>query len=450
MRLEMLNSLSRRLTLRSVPSVEEAINVFKDSGLSYEVIGRGWCGDPIYMFRAGEGSRRILLVGMVDPDEPVGLLALRSLVTEVFDQEPSSLSRCAWFIVPVADPCGARLNEGWFRDLYDIKLYILERFKVKAVEWRLPGSCGDYMFNEPTPEALAVKRAIDIAGPDAVIPLHNNDFSGLYFFLSRNVPELISNLKNAARKLGIPIHRGEPEAPYLEVFEEGFYREPTICDEYRNCVEHAPNPKACLEGLGETIYGYAKKANPNVFSITCETPYIYSRVLENNTPSGNSLRDAYLRMIDTVEPIAEYVEHVARKLIPQVSTECPYLWEAEEYLLGWRSKLESLRRRVMKDKLYCREASKAEEFDITVVKGLWNTLLKLGIALRLLSRCGEGIPSINIDEVITELTNMFENLNTKLHQHPIEHIPLEKQVLMQLHTILLTTESFLMSNTSRT
>ncbi len=428
------------LAFRCVPKVGEVLEVFESYGLKSNVLGYGRCGDPIHMFRIGVGPRKILLIGFVDPDEPVGALALETLVTKVFDLEPNLLEEYAWYLIPVADPCGAKLNEEWFQDPYNARLYILERFKVKVVDWKLPGSCNGYVFNESTPEALAVKKAIDMVRPDIVVPLHNNDFSGLYFFLSKNIPELISALKRAANVLGIPMHRGEPEASYLEVFEKGFYREPTMCDEYCNCVEHSLDPRACIEGLGETIYGYAKRVNPNVFSIVCESPYIYSRVLEDSTPSGTRIRDLYLDMISSIAPTASYVESVVRKLIPHVDKDCPYLWEAEEYLLGWSSRLESLKRRVTVDERYEREASRAGEFDITVVRGLWSTLLRLGVALRLLKKCSVDAPRTIIENAVAKLINVFEDLYAELQHHYVEYIPLEKQVAIQLYTILLAIE----------
>ena len=431
--LEELKALLRRLALEKVPRVEELVDSFMRSGLSYEVLGNGWCGEHIYMFRGGRGAKKLLLIGFVDPDEPIGALALQVLATHVFNLEPSLLDKYTWYIIPIADPCGAKLNENWFRNPYNLKLYILERFKLKVVDWKLPGSCNSYVFDEPTPEALAVKRAVDKAVPDLVAPLHNNDFSGLYFFLSKSIPGLIRDLKSFAYELGIPVHRGEPEASYLKVFEEGFYHEPTLCDEYRRCVEYSPDPEACIEGLGETVYGYARSVNSRVFSIVCETPYIYSRVLEDTSPSGNRLRDLYLDMIGSVAPIASYVKSVVEKILPHVDKRCPYLWEAEEYIAGWSTRLEALKRRVVMDRRYEREASRAEEFDILVVKGLWNPLLRLGVALRLLSRCEVDTPSTDTGELL----EVFEKLYAELQRYPIEYLPLEKQVVMQLYTVLL-------------
>ncbi len=100
---------------------------------------------------------------------------------------------------------------------------------------------------------------------------------------------------------------------------------------------------------------------------------------------------------------ADFVESMVKRFIPYVDRKCPYLWEAEEYLLSWSSRLESLKRRVTVDKRYEKEASRAEEFDIVVVRGLWNTLLKLGIALRLLNRCGKSDPGMDVREVIENL-----------------------------------------------
>ena len=430
----MLRFLPRYLVLRSVLKVEEAVDMFKSSGLSHEVVGHGWCSDSIYMFKAGKGSKKILLIGMVDPDEPVGVLALQILISKVFDEEPNLPDKYTWYLILVADPCGAKLNEGWFREPYNTRLYLLERFKV--IDWKLPGSCNDYVFDEPTPEALAVKKAIDIVKPDLIVPLHNNDFSGLYFFLSKYIPELVRELKTAAKELGVPLHRGRPEASYLEVFEDEFYREPLMCDEYHNCIKYSPKPKACIEGLGETIYGYARRVNPSVFSIVCESPYIYSIVLEDPTPSGSKLRDLYLNLINMIEPVASYVESLVRKLIPYMDKDRPYLWEVEEYVIDWTSGLKSLEKRITTSKEYRREASRAEEFDIMVVQGIWNTLMKLGIALRFLNKCSRRNSNVDIRKTSTDLINIFEELYIRLHRYPIEYVPLEKQVTMQLYTIL--------------
>ena len=133
------------------------------------------------MFKIGKGVKKILLISFVASDEPIGILTLQALVDKLLNNEQELLSNYTWYFIPVADPCYAKLNEGWFKDIYNIKSYILERFKV--IEWKLPDSCGDYTFSHLTLKALAVKKAIDMVKPDLIVPLHNNDFSGLYFFL---------------------------------------------------------------------------------------------------------------------------------------------------------------------------------------------------------------------------------------------------------------------------
>lgn len=145
------------------------------------------------------------------------------------------------------------------------------------------------------------------------------------------------------------------------------------------------------------------------------------------------MRDLYLDMIGSVAPIASYVKSVVEKILPHVDKRCPYLWEAEEYIAGWSTRLEALKRRVVMDRRYEREASRAEEFDILVVKGLWNPLLRLGVALRLLSRCEVDTPSTDTGELL----EVFEKLYAELQRYPIEYLPLEKQVVMQLYTVLL-------------
>ena len=443
-KLEPLKHLSSHRVFTYIPSVEEFEELFEALGFESKVVGYGRCGHPIRMYRAGHGPKRLVLVGFVDPDEPVGTLAMLVLARDVLSAEPKLLNDYTWYLVPIADPCGAKLNEPWFRDPYNTRLYLIERFKIKVIDWKLPGSCNDYVFNEPTPEALAVKSVVDEVRPDFVAALHNNDFSGLYIYLSERIPKLIEKLKLVAKMLGMPLHRGLPEASYLEVYDDGFYREPTLCDEYRNCLAHSEDPRRCIEGLGETVYGYAKRLNSRVLSITCETPYIYGEVLEDVTPCGARLRELYLEMINAVKPVAMRVESIVRKFLGNADAECPYLAEVKEYVLGWSERLESLERRIATDEHYDREASRAEEFDAIVVRGIWNTLLKIGIAMRFISRCV--VSDDTRSGVLDELSTIFEELYEELRRHRVNHVPLEKQVAMQLYSVLLSIEYLRLEN----
>ena len=79
-------------------------------------------------------------------------------------------------------------------------------------------------------------------------------------------------------------------------------------------------------------------------------------------------------------------------------------------------------------KEYERESSKAKEFDVVVVKGIWSTLLKIGIALRLLSKCSKKCLNVNINEAAEDLTSTFEELYSKLTHYDIRYVPLKNQV----------------------
>ncbi|RLG77429.1 MAG: hypothetical protein DRO12_02280 [Thermoprotei archaeon] len=418
-----------------LPPVEKVIKFFSEYGLTLTPVGYGWCGEPIYVARLGSGARSVLLTALVDPDEPVGLLTLQFLVTEVIDRQPELLKRFTWYLVPAADPCGAKLNENWFSRPYDLRLYILERFKVKVVEWYMPGSCGDYIFKNPTPEALAFKRVIDLVKPDFLALLHSNDFKGVRFFLSKRIPQLMYKLKSLVKMLNLQLHRGDDEAHNLEVYEDGFYRMPTLCDVHLTCLEGY----GLCKGVGETIYGYSRHVNPKIFALSCETPFVYSRLLEDAAPSGEKLRGLYMKVVEDSYPIACKAEQFLRLFAKEVKGSCPHLWEAIEYIEEWTAELRRLKTLIARSDDYSREATKAEEFSVLVVKGMWDTLLKLGILMRIARRCRFSTDLAR--KIEEELDAIFEERYSELTTYPIEYIPLEKQVLMQLRSIMLSVET---------
>ena len=59
---------------------------------------------------------------------------------------------------------------------------------------------------------------IDEIKPTFIYSLHNAGFGGAYWYISKEVREVFDDFIKAANKQNIPVHYGEPEAPYCEEF----------------------------------------------------------------------------------------------------------------------------------------------------------------------------------------------------------------------------------------
>src|SRR5262249_45200851 len=89
------------------------------------------------------GRRPVLLLGVPHPNEPIGTLTIDFLTRLLCeDDELRYRLDVTVFAVPVADPDGLVLNEGWFKGAFSPLRYALEFYRPphrEQVEWSFPG-----------------------------------------------------------------------------------------------------------------------------------------------------------------------------------------------------------------------------------------------------------------------------------------------------------------------
>src|SRR5262249_33437750 len=147
-----------------------------------------------------------------------GLLAERQEIRDALDWTFS--------IIKVADPDGLRLNHGWMKNPFTLLGYALDYYRSpphEQVEWGFPIQYKTLRFDASPPETRAVRAAIEKVRPDLLYSLHNASFCGVYFYASRKLDDLFSGLTSSIRRQDLPIHRGEPEVPYIEPYSDGMY-----------------------------------------------------------------------------------------------------------------------------------------------------------------------------------------------------------------------------------
>src|SRR5206468_11216297 len=95
-----------------------------------ETIGTTAEGRPIDLLTVGHGRRPALLVGVPHPNEPIGTLTLQFLCRLLCeDAELRARLDTTLYAIPVADPDGFVLNEGWFKGAFWPLRYALDVYR---------------------------------------------------------------------------------------------------------------------------------------------------------------------------------------------------------------------------------------------------------------------------------------------------------------------------------
>ncbi|GAB2774879.1 M14 family zinc carboxypeptidase [Amycolatopsis magusensis] len=196
------------------------------------VLGRSKLGDPIHHVRVGGGPRQVVVIGSPHPNEPIGLLTIRQLLCELAqDTELREALGATWHFVPCADPDGTRLNEGWF-DGPLTRDHVARNFyrppSNEQVEWTFPVEWRGQRIGTPIPETRALMKLIDATRPQLIASLHNADFGGGFFYVSGGDAEYYAALTALLDDAGIPLDRGEPDAPGARALAPAVFEMPSF------------------------------------------------------------------------------------------------------------------------------------------------------------------------------------------------------------------------------
>lgn len=145
--------------------------------------------NPVFgeVVRHGTGKGGVLCVGWPHPDEPVGELACRLLLSWLEQDRLGDLARVPWTFVPCADPRGAAANRAWFA-AGDLHSWLTGHQRPSAHEdgddaHALHGDAAILPRASP-PRARAMARLIREAEPALVALLHTHPCSDAYTYVS--------------------------------------------------------------------------------------------------------------------------------------------------------------------------------------------------------------------------------------------------------------------------
>lgn len=278
--------------------------------LSVRRVGTSRRGEPLPLYTIGDGALSVLIVGGVHPNEPIGSWTVLHLVEQLLGDDALRTGMDAtWSIIPCVDPDGMRLNEGWFAAPEDRARYFREFYRPapdEQVEWTFPFHYKDAYFDAMLPETQALARAIDATRPDVYVALHNSEAGGVYYYLSRPMPELYDLLHAVPRALGLPLDQGEPEAAHFDVLAPAVFAMGRLEDSYDFVEALGLDPYPAGSG-GNASSAYAEKYG--TLSVIAELPYWGDAASADTTPTDDTyaavLRAAGARLVTAGERLQD-------------------------------------------------------------------------------------------------------------------------------------------------
>jgi hypothetical protein len=254
-------------------------------------IGTSRDGEPLWSLTIRGGEEQVLVVGGVHPNEPIGGLSALHLARSLVEDDGLRLEwGCTWHVVTCIDPDGTRLNEPWFEPPLTMAKYGRSFYRPatdEQVEWSFPFAHKKTEFDRVMPETEALRGLIDETRPIMLCSLHNGEYGGVFYYLSRTSPRLNEQLTTLPSRFGLPLHTGEGEAPFIERLAPAVFRAFTAEQEYDYLESLGLDPTE--RAGGESSYAYAKRYGTAY--LATEVPYWANADADDHTPLDVSYSD---------------------------------------------------------------------------------------------------------------------------------------------------------------
>ncbi|QRV14986.1 peptidase M14 [Haloterrigena salifodinae] len=414
--------------------------------LEYDEHGESANGETLWTVTVGDGDRSALLFGAPHPNEPIGSMTIDFLLHELATNDELRASLDYEFVcLPVADPDGVRLNEGWFDGPFTLSNYAQNFYRTppdEQVEATFPVEREGYAFDDPAPGTQVLMDLIETRRPEFIYSFHNAAFGGCYYYLSEPLEPLYDALSSLPGEYDVPLHRGEPEWFAMEAFDDVVYRLPTFADQFDDVQDQDDvDPEAAL--LGGNAYDYATRFNEDVVELVVELPYFHDPQIQDRTElertRADVIQDGVRKRQTLLEAMRDRADAVAEHL-----PETPMAREATGAIRYFENELES--------KLEWAEAAAETDDPATVAQRVdehflrqYHLLTYLGMLVRSIDRAAmsadEGARETLAETKAALEDVFFERLEDIRTQLDYETIPIWKLVAIQARVGLLCLDS---------
>ena len=447
---EILNQIPNYKEFMTVAELDESSRNLAQSHdhVDLKEIGKSRGGKTINCLKIGEGKENALLFAFPHPNEPIGSMTLEFLSWFLAkNPEFTKNTGYTWYLVKAIDIDGAILNEGWFKGEFNPLKYSKNYYRpapYEQVEWSFPINYKKLKFETPAPETQALMNLIQEVRPKFMYSLHNSGFGGVYFYISYGIGTLYDDFVNFVKREHLPLHLGEPEAPYIKKLHDGIFQMFGIQEQYDYLIDKGiENPTEFIKN-GTSSYDYLKSiASAENFTIVCEMPYFYHSSIGDTSLTDFERRDLRLQSLEYKKNIFMHAKKIYRHIKKFCNKSTRMFAAVEEYIRLTRPGLELEINVTKTSPLYDGKATVSQAFDLNVA-GRYYSLLTISMVVRL---CDEAI-SIHpekkkeIKKIKNDLEKWIEQkIRDLLDNMKFEVIPIQKLVRVQIGSALITLEN---------
>lgn len=310
-------------------------------------IGTSRLGEPLQVLTVGRGTHQAVIFAGVHPNEPIGGATALHLARTLVDNEELRLRLdYTWHIVGCIDPDGMRLNEGWFAGPFDRRTLGRHFYRPpfdEQVAWTFPLAYQRLYFDQVLPETMALMRLFDETRPAFICGLHNAELGGAYYFLSEEAPALYPALHAIPRHLGVPLHAGEPELPFLPRYDLAVFGDIKVEDQYDYAEGLGLDPTTSFIDAGTSPNAYVEKYGS--FSLVAELPYWTSAEASDTSASSTSYAQVIGHAADNLDEIHRVLSGVLVAVQPELALDTPFLRAVRPFVAGLPQQIDQDRRR---------------------------------------------------------------------------------------------------------
>ncbi len=450
--IEILNQIPEYKEFMIIAELDDSSKKLANDFANVELkeIGKSRAGNIIYCLKIGEGKENILLIAFPHPNEPIGSMSLEFLSYFLAENpEFTKKTGYTWYLIKAIDIDGAILNEGWFKGEFDPVKYAKNYYRpasFEQVEWSFPINYKKLKFETPPPETQALMQLINTIKPKFMYSLHNSAFGGVYFYVSRGVGSLFANLTDLVKQEHLPLHLGEPEAPFIKKLDDGFFQTFGIQKQYDFAEDKGiENPQDFIK-CGSSSFDYIKSiTGEKSFILVCEMPYFYHNSIEDTSLTEFERRDLRLKSLEYMKNIYKH----SRKIFNHIRKFCDMstrLYTAvADYIVTTRPYLELQIADAKVSSMYEGKATVSQAFDSNI-SSRYYILLRVSMIARL---CKEAISNHHENEVeLSKIKGDLEKwIEQKIHEllsgTKYEVIPIQKLVRVQIGSAFITLKNLL-------
>jgi hypothetical protein len=291
----------------------------------------------------------------------------------------------------------------------------------------------------PSPEAKALMTIIDGQRIDFSFGLHNSGFGGVYYYWSHDVPALYPTLYGHIARMGLPLHLGEPEAPWgRKLDDKAMFRMIYFTDEYDYLEQYSPTPPEKLLKSGASSDDYVRERHQTL-TVNCELPYFFDPRIADTRPSDLTRREAIVKSIGEQRARIADLRRRFTRVEPLLTAGSPFVDAIRETLRTADSSMAAEEKIASTDATYARVATVAEKWDALTLRRFY-ALLTAGQFVRLLeterARTGSGFPAALATELSAALTDFEDRARALEAELNYSIVPIRKLATVQLLTAL--------------